>query len=435
MADRLENVIVMHNDADESKAVGVIHRAGDTAVKHRVAKWYDDSAERAKLFKVDDYPLAWGNQKVKADAFLTGVIKLPADAAKTTVVIEAFSAKAPMKMDKVAEFTTDTDRSTLRDLGKSFAVSSRAIKVAKRGIDLDRFVVSATGRRRDLDTGDTGGTGGDKQPAAGDTPVDPPNAATTSVTPDNVGGIQFKILSDGQEAPKKPEKSSADDKWTVECPDETKPVAFSLTNTSDKKLGVVLRLNGISVLMEQKDDAANCRKIIIAPNQTARVQGFITEGEKGPDSKTKMRLSKFKILVGDAAKAKIEELGEKAKEIAIDVFQVSDKPVDEDITVSTRGMKKPDEKSARTSLPSLQRVLMRSAHLVKKEVGDGIKVAKREVIVADTENTTDLGDLKVEDFPNPMRVAGLSIWLTARPGAAPTTDTSDKPDTANGEKP
>src|SRR3954468_4814820 len=113
MADRLENVVVMHNDADESKAVGVIHRAGDTAVKHRVAKWYDDSAERAKLFKVDDYPLAWGNQKVKADVFLTGVVKVPADMAKTTVVIEAFSAKAPMKMDKVAEFTTDTDRSTL----------------------------------------------------------------------------------------------------------------------------------------------------------------------------------------------------------------------------------------------------------------------------------------------------------------------------------
>ena len=106
----------------------------------------------------------------------------------------------------------------------------------------------------------------------------------------------------------------------------------------------MLKLNGISVLMEQKDDAINCRKIIIEPGKPAKVVGFYTEDGSGA-----VKMSPFKILVGDAAKAKVEELGEKAKEIAIDVFQTGDKPVEEDITVSTRGMKKPDEKSARAS--------------------------------------------------------------------------------------
>src|SRR2546430_764457 len=82
-------------------------------------------AERVRLFTIADYPLAWGDRKVKADAFLTGVVKVPADMGRVTVVIEAFAAAAPATTDTVAEFSADADRGTLRDLGRGFALSPR----------------------------------------------------------------------------------------------------------------------------------------------------------------------------------------------------------------------------------------------------------------------------------------------------------------------
>ncbi len=76
--------------------------------------------------------------------------------------------------------------------------------------------------------------------------------------------------------------------------------------------------------------------------------------------------------------------------------------------MSTRGTRPSEEKAARQSLAKLQRALMQSSHATKTVV------AGREVIVADKQNAGPAGNVNVEDFPNPSRLAGLSIWLTPR---------------------
>lgn len=407
LAERLENVLVMCDGSDEAQAVGIIHRAGEFAARAgRVNRWYADPADRAKLFRVDAYPLAWGSRKVKADAFLTGTVRLAADLARTTVVIEAFSAKDPAALDPVAEFTVDTDRSILRDAGANFAVARRSV-VTKRSSDVDRFVLQKVGRR----DGDSGAdpAGGGAAPAgavaAGGAGAAGGAADPTTVSPDGVGGVQFRMLSDGQPGPAP--KMGADGKWTVECPDESRPVAFALKNTTDKKLGVVLKLNGVSTIDEQKDDAENCRKYVLKPGQDLKVEGFLMLGGAPANGKQQMTVAKFKILVGEEARAKKEELGDKAGEIAVDVFESLEAPQG-DVAVSTRGTRPSEEKAARQSLAKLQRALMQSSHATKTVV------AGREVIVADKQNAGPAGNVNVEDFPNPSRLAGLSIWLTPR---------------------
>ena len=61
------------------------------------------------MFDISTYPLAWGDRKVKPDAFITGILRTTADLKKATLSVEMFTAADPAKLVKVAEFTFDTD--------------------------------------------------------------------------------------------------------------------------------------------------------------------------------------------------------------------------------------------------------------------------------------------------------------------------------------
>jgi len=115
LADRLENALVMgagQAKNPEQPSVGVIHDAGAVAVKAKVGAWFNHPEERKKLFTLS-YPLAWGKDSVKADAFLTGKLSLSEDLAHTAVRIECFDAKSD-KIAEVLRFSVPTDRHIVR---------------------------------------------------------------------------------------------------------------------------------------------------------------------------------------------------------------------------------------------------------------------------------------------------------------------------------
>src|SRR5207248_2440038 len=78
MATRLENALKMENDP--KCPVGIIHDAGAViAAKEPDKHWAEsDAKQRAALFDYS-YPLAWGDDKVKPDAFLHGRVRLSED--------------------------------------------------------------------------------------------------------------------------------------------------------------------------------------------------------------------------------------------------------------------------------------------------------------------------------------------------------------------
>src|SRR5206468_2647280 len=81
------------------------------------------------------FPLAWGTETVKADAFLTGSVVLGPDLRKATVTIEALAPEAT-KLDKVVTFAVDTDRPLLADVGETFVLNSRSVRKKRDIVEL-----------------------------------------------------------------------------------------------------------------------------------------------------------------------------------------------------------------------------------------------------------------------------------------------------------
>jgi hypothetical protein len=426
LAVRLENMLVIHGGPREAESLGIIHDAAANAARQKVGSWYTDQAERRKLFD-REYRLAWGNKTVKPDVFLTGLVRTSPDLKKTTVEIISFDAKVPARQKMVCQFTIDTDRSLVRDLGYSFNLGRqqrKSLLVKRDGADVDKFVVDAVQQGEGKDDPDQKKDDPDdkkkddpdqKKKDDPDQKKDDPDQKkddpkqkpdpTDPVKPANVAGIEVKMLADGKDQEIRQSATQGDGpRWQVECPPQGKPIAISLKNTTDKRVGVVLRLNGISTIDQQTDAAEGCRKWVMAPGATYNIRGFYMFGaaQKGGDDDKdqkpagKPTLLPFKVLVGDEAKVMKAQLGDKYGLIEVDVF-AEGAVKNEDLQVSAKGLPPSKDRPARASYKALRTALLKNAKLKTTTV------AKREVIVPDKEAAGDAGSIKVVEF------AGYSV--------------------------
>jgi hypothetical protein len=400
LAVRLENVLVMHAGADDKDALGVIHDAGREAARNKVGKWHDGEAEQRKLFAIDTYPLAWGSKKVKADAFLTGLVTVSSDYRRGTVVIEEL--RAPGKAEKLIEFEFQGDPALLADLGKSYSLGKRSLSTARTPTKTRDLVFDAVKKRED------------GQPT-GDDPA---------VTKDSVevGGVEFQLLS-GDKAVPITSKGTADKAagYQLESPDAGTRIAFKITNKTDKTLGVDVKLNGTSLFLEQTDEPAACRVWVLKPEDKFRsytLEGYYYQDGEG----TKPKVAPLKVLVGDEAQKAREEmtaqLADRVGTITVTVFEEgTGDPTGSEFLVSARGLKKRDEKLARSDRGTLQQSLMRSGHLKRDPV-------RRELIVADKQAMKEAEDglLRSVEFKRQPVPIG-SVTITVLPKAAASTGT------------
>jgi hypothetical protein len=453
LAERVETLLILNGGPVESEAMGVIHNAGAVALKQGVKAWYSNSADRRQLFKLE-YPLAWGKAQVEPDVFLTGKVVVSTDRKKTTVTLESFDRDNPARLTTLGTYVINTDRFVLRDLGHSF-VMSRGAKAQLRSVATRR--ATTMDDEDDLLVEEVKKQG--KQPKQPDkdkpqtTQPDKDKPQTTQpgggsqVKPDNVAGIKVELLVDDKPVSFREvggeEKSAI--KWQVDSPESGKPIVFRLTNTTDRRLAAVLKLNGVSTLNEQKDDPETSAKWILPAGAVYTIRGFYRFGEEtqqprgkkssrrdgeepagqpgsqpGEGTKAKAKYLPFKVLVGEEANKAREEMNDKAGLIDLDVFEMGDKRTD-DMQISPKGLPPSKEKQARLSYVGLRSALLKSSRLkTKVEVvkRDSV-VIRRELIVPDT-TPVDTGDLKVVDFPNP-RLAGR-VTIKVVPGE-PLVDT------------
>lgn len=379
MAARLESLLVIH--ADRDNPIAVLKDPGTVAAAAKLGPWYTSPAARRKLFE-HEFPTAWGNKKAKADAFLSGEVRCTGDMTKTTVVVEMFTAADPTKMAKVIEFTVPTDRLILADLGERFRVAPRG--GVRRSIDADMLAIGEVRARENGDTLEGEGPGGGK-------PVPNPDVKPPADGLD-VGGVTYRLFAGDQPVAFRP-ATSASAKWEVVSPAADQAVTMRLKNTTAKRVGVVLKVNEVNTIFMQTEDAALCRKWVIEPGKEITLKGFYREDKQ---------VAPFKVLVGDEAKAMIDQLGEKAGRIRVEVFEEA--AAEADAAPADRGLPRriPEAKLAasRRSLDSLSTALRTPAWktVTKTETVNG-KALKREIIVPDEASLTTGPDLKVaEDY-------------------------------------
>ncbi len=375
LAARLENALVLAND--KAHPVGIIHDA-DKAAQDRRLPSYSSDAGMAKLFQ-QQFPLAWGNQSVQADAFLTGTVHAPAGMKTVTVTIQAFANKAS-KLDQVATFTVEVDRPLLNDLGQGFALSSRSLKKKTRALDLEA-AEDAAGRDQAPPQAVTSGTVA-------------PGAPVMSAAPQPPGEklLDFQIRYDGQPQPYGPDPSNGGELLVAE-PRQGQRVSFVLRNLAPERIGVVVMVNGKNSLYEQELEPAKCSMWLPEPGEEIEIKGFQV------DQNT---IKPFRVLSpGESeAMAYSDNLGL----IGVYVFRsMRDKPEavtpggggDDGMAVTgARGLRNPPAKAG----------LARS--LADRQ--DQLKGVKKRGLIG-SEQTQEQYQVQYKDFPNPEQQQALVI--------------------------
>ncbi len=105
LATRLENVLILANDLKQP--LGITRGASESAARTDKTATYRTEAGRRKLF-THTYPLAWGDQKVTVNAFLTGLVRFTPDLTEATVTLQEFTPASP-DLKPVAEFKVKTN--------------------------------------------------------------------------------------------------------------------------------------------------------------------------------------------------------------------------------------------------------------------------------------------------------------------------------------
>ncbi len=263
LSTRLENLLIMHNDKE--KPLGIIRGAASVAAdKAPTTKGYLDKGNeklRQTLFTYD-YPLAWGDSRVKADAFLTGLVRLSEDMRTTGIVLAAFDHKANT-LEEVMAFKVPTDRTILAEAGQSFVVP--------RGLALDRIrkvksremTLTEMGDKLDMDAADSARLRDNNKTGSG-------NANEY---------LDFTVLYAGQ--PQAPQGDASEGgELRIPRASPGQPITFQMRNKTSEKIGVVIMVNGRPTLGESKGAPDDCRRWILAgDNTTYHIDGYYDDND------------------------------------------------------------------------------------------------------------------------------------------------------------
>lgn len=242
VANQLEIALMLCRTNDPKNPIGIIGRASEVAASIRGASHLTKEG-RPKLF-TKTYPLAWGQESVTPDAFLTGVVEVAADLKEMKVHILAFG-KDGAKLDPVVDFTAACKPTTLSESGESFLVRGFA--------DDGKVVVNTTGVK----------TGKVEHPWK-----------------DKEAPIQLDIRYNGKSVPVVVKDGRA---WVAE-PKEGDKVSFLLRRNdgSKERYGVVLMVNGENTLYKQRLSPELCTKWIFDPGAGPyTVEGYKTGVDRG----------------------------------------------------------------------------------------------------------------------------------------------------------
>jgi hypothetical protein len=284
IARQLEMGLVLANDP--KNPVGVIDDASTVAAATPGANHLTKDG-RLKLFG-PKYPLAWGTEKVAADAFVTGVIGVSPDLKTLTIRLFVFDKKTntldPVGKDLVAA----NDPRKLAELGESFT----------RGA-FDDGKVEAGGQAK-------------KEQAALESAAKVKDQAAPNPAADPAAPVKLDILYDGRPVPFEVRGGRA----LVPEPAEGQKVEFRLRRAAPgaDTFACVLKVNGENTLFRQRLPDLRCRKWLLFPDDKAGIPviGF---------QKNETTTERFRVLSKAASKAREIDYGADVGTITLTVFR------------------------------------------------------------------------------------------------------------------
>jgi hypothetical protein len=365
MTRRLQNLLIAMND--EAKPLQIIHEAAQVAAGKKEHANYTSPEGCAKFFEYK-YPLAWGSGTVQADVFLTGLVKVSPDKSTTTVVIEAIDRETK-KPKEITSFQVRTDRTILSDACESFVLPGKQVR--KLGADEQEEEAAKNSYERDQDK---------DRPKPGDRLV------------------KLEILYSGK-AQEEAGSEKHPGEYQVPEPQENDEVVLALTNLSDKRVAVVLAVNGKNTLYKQ--DRLEARpeglaKWILEPGVRYTVRGYYHEGG--------LKYEPFKVISEEESLAE-EEQNLHPKLGAIELFVFTEGGKKSPVLVREAGLRKPV--GAQKKKPQTAK---EAAALVQQTSRRSTKAAG---LIKPGENTKDT-EVKTASFNDPQLQEYRAYWYYDR---------------------
>jgi hypothetical protein len=244
MAVRLENALMLLNDA--AHPIAIVHSVGSS---HSGAY---NSAQRQTLFQ-REYPLAWGNQKKRPDALVTGEVIVSKDMKSLDVIIQAVDRKDPERLADVIRLKNiPVDRNVLASIGQSFAVS--------RGV----------GHRLSRDADTAASNDAAKRDETGVSPLN-----------DSDDPVKLQIFYDDKPVALESDASNPGEvkirRAKTADPKEGQKLKFIIKNISKETVGVVLAVNDKNTIFQEDlvtKPIAECTKWILGPGESYTIAGF-----------------------------------------------------------------------------------------------------------------------------------------------------------------
>jgi hypothetical protein len=173
--------------------------------------------------------MAWGSKSIAVDAFLTGTVEVSPDYTKTKIIVKVFDKKNLELRPVGGPIIVDTDRDGLREMGHSFVLAKRTLKIVGRDGTIDQPELDKEAIEDvQQDTLDMGGAGKNVEQIK--------------------EYIDFQLLVDDAPAAILPDG----DHGMINTPNPGQK--FSIKVTAKEKLGLLLKVNGVNILNKEKDD-------------------------------------------------------------------------------------------------------------------------------------------------------------------------------------
>lgn len=299
LARQLELALILADSAEHP--LGIIHDASGTAASIPGANHLTADG-RAKLF-TGQYPLAWGQQRVKPDAFLTGIVELSGDLRATTVAILCFDARGGQ--DELARLKGPSSVEELSEAGESFMVrgvfdgGSTQLSEQQRDERAETEAIQQVAMIRESEPQIVAAK-------ARTLPAVHPLSPTNTEAP-----VSLVVYYDGNPVPYEFRDGCA----AIAEPNQGQRVSFVLKRKApgDQRYGVVLKVNGESTIARQRLADDQCRMWIIEPKgQPITVRGYQIDGQTAEE---------FRVLSPAESKAREMDYGADVGTISLVVFR------------------------------------------------------------------------------------------------------------------
>jgi hypothetical protein len=303
LARQLEYALALSNDPQNP--VGIIRDA--SAVAHQTpGASHKSLAGCRKLFE-PSYPLAWGQEKVKADAFFTGLAHISKDLKTLTVQLQVLDRQAnlpgPVPDLKPFQVAMVYQAGNLSAMGESYLLregfgdekppDKLPAAAAAAAADADRKsrqnILNAAVKLHDKEVPH---------------PVKRADAPVTLTVSYNGKSVPYDVQGD---------------KAFIPEPAEGQAVALKLQNHSAAATyGVVLKVNGESTLGKEREPDLYCRRWVLGPKEEGTVRGYVVARDT--------KLVPFKVLSVAESKAQEVNYGPDVGTITMTVYRAAQGP-------------------------------------------------------------------------------------------------------------